>query len=110
MSALSLRKKTLPLITLSLQHDRSEAASRQQLERVVQQMQDQFGGWVRKTSWSHDRKEVRLDGRGFWIEMAVDDVLFHITGDIPLLANLFGGGISTGIQRIVESTFHKQLR
>ena len=65
---------------------------------------------IRQTVWSPDRSEARLDGRGFWIEMSVDDVLAHVTGDIPILGHLLGGGVSSSVQQIVQKTFQKQLR
>lgn len=100
----------MPLITLSLKHDETLEEAQQHLESAVRQVQGLFGMMVRQIVWSPDRSEVRLDGRGFWIEMWVDDVLVHVTGDIPLLGHLLGSRVSTGVQQIVQKTFQKQLR
>ena len=100
----------MPLISLSLKHDKSLEAAQRDLEAVVQQVRDLFGMMIRQTVWSTDRSEVRLDGIGFWIEMSVDDVLLHVSGDMPLLGHLLGSRVSSGVQQIVQKTFQKQLR
>lgn len=100
----------MPSITLSLKHDKTLEEARQHLETVVQQFQELFGMLIQQTVWSPDRSEVRLDGRGFWIEMSVDEVLVHVTGDIPLLGHLLSRRVSSGVQQIVQKTFQKQLR
>jgi len=98
------------LITLSLKHDKTLDEARHDLETVVEQVQSLFGMMIRRTLWTPDRSEVKLDGLGFWIEMSVDDVLLHVRGDMPLLSHLLGGRISTSVQQIVQKTFQKQLR
>ena len=100
----------MSLIALSLKHDKTLEEARGDLESVVQQVHDLFGMLIRQTVWSPDQSEVRLDGRGFWIEMSVDDVLVHVTGDIPVLGHLLGGRVSSSVQQIVQKTFQKQLR
>ena len=100
----------MPLISLSLKHDKSWEAAQRDLESVVQQVEGLFGMMIRRIMWSPDRSEVRLDGIGFWIEMSVDDVLLHVSGDMPLLGHLLGSRVSTGVQQIVQKTFQKQLR
>lgn len=99
----------MPMITLSLKHDKTLEEAKHHLETAVQQVQSQFGMLIRQAVWSDDHREVRLDGTGFWIEMSVDDVLVHVTGDLPLLSRLLGGNVSSGIQQIVQKTFQKRL-
>jgi hypothetical protein len=100
----------VPLISLSLKHEKPLQAAQRDLESVVQQVQSLFGMMIRRIMWSPDRREVRLDGIGFWMEMSVDEVLFHVSGDMPLLGHLLGSRVSTGVQQIVQKTFQKQLR
>jgi hypothetical protein len=99
----------MPLITLSLKHDKTLDEAQQLLRTVVEQIRSQFGMLIQKVSWSEDSCEVRLDGLGFWMEMSVDEVLLHVAGDLPLLSQLLGGPATAGIQQIVQQTFRKQL-
>jgi hypothetical protein len=52
---------------------------------------------------------VKLDGAGFWVEMWVDARDVHATGDIPILAGLFGSRLGSGLKQILEQTFQKKL-
>ena len=81
------------------------AAWRQRSHKVM----SQFGALVRQVIWSSDHHRVRLDGRGFWVELWVDAQNVHATGDIPLLGALLGNPIAAGLKQILQQTFRKQL-
>jgi hypothetical protein len=99
----------MPLINLSIQHGQSLEEARSRLETAVHKVLSQFGAFVRHTAWSADHSSVRLDGRGFWIELWVDALEVHATGDIPLLGALLGSPVATGLKQILQQTFRKQL-
>jgi hypothetical protein len=99
----------MPLINLSVQHGQSFEEARSRLEAAVHKVMSQFGALVRQVAWSADRSRVRLDGRGFWVELWVDAHDVHATGDIPLLGALFGKPIAAGLNQILLQTFRKQL-
>ena len=50
-----------------------------------------------------------LAGTGFDVEMRVDPVELHVVGDIPFLGQLLAGPVMSGVQGILQQTFHKQL-
>ena len=75
----------------------------------MQRISGQFGPLVRRVAWAPDRDRVKLEGAGFWVEMWVDARDVHATGDIPMLAGLLGSQLGSGLKRIVEQTFRKQL-
>jgi hypothetical protein len=64
---------------------------------------------IRRIEWSTDRCKVRLDGRGFWVEMWVDAQAVYIIADIPALGGLLGDHVATGLKQIVQRTFQKTL-
>ena len=99
----------MPLIDLTLQHGQTLAEARQRLETTVTEIQSRFAMLVQRVEWAADRNRVKLDGRGFWIEMTVDAQAFHATGDILILGQLLGGQVSSGLRQIVERTFQKRL-
>jgi hypothetical protein len=99
----------MPLINLSVQHGQSLAEARSRLEMAVHKVLSQFGALVRQVEWSADHSKVRLDGRGFWVELWVDAQEVHATGDIPLLGALLGRPIAAGLKQILQQTFRKQL-
>jgi hypothetical protein len=99
----------MPLISLSVQHGQSLEEAQSRLEVAVHKVMSQFGALVRQVTWSTDHRRVRLDGRGFWLELWVDAQAVHATGDIPLLGALLGSPITAGLKQIMQQTFRKQL-
>ena len=97
----------MPLIDLTLQHGQTLDEARRRLERTVQEVNAQFGAMIQRTEWTADRSRVKLTGVGFWVEMSVDAVALHATGDIPILDRLLGGQVGTGLRQILERTFQK---
>ena len=97
----------MPLIDLTLQHGQTLDEARRRLERTVQEVNAQFGAMIQRIEWAADRSRVKLMGVGFWVEMSVDAVALHATGDIPILGRLLGGQISAGFRQILERTFQK---
>lgn len=99
----------MPLIDMSVQHGQSLEEARSHLETAVHKVVSQFGALVRDVAWSADHSWVRLDGRGFWVELWVDAQAVHATGDIPLLGALLGRPVAAGLKQILQQTFRKQL-
>ena len=99
----------MPLITLSMQHGQTRDEARNRLEAAVSEVRKLFGPLIQHVIWSADRTQVHIDGAGFWIEMVVDAQSVHATGDIAVLGRLLSGPMSTGLKRIMQQTFHKQL-
>jgi hypothetical protein len=99
----------MPLIDLTVKHGRTLDDARRGLETAVQRVTAQFGAMVRRVEWAADRNRVKLDGVGFWVEMWVDAEAVYATGDIPVLAGLFGGQLGSGLKQILQQTFQKKL-
>jgi hypothetical protein len=99
----------MPLINLTLEHGRTLEEARRHLETAVHQISGQFGSLVRRVAWDADRSRVKLEGVGFWIEMAVDAQVVHATGDVPILGGLLGSSLSSGLKQILQVTFRKKL-
>ncbi|MGH7263759.1 MAG: polyhydroxyalkanoic acid system family protein [Candidatus Rokuibacteriota bacterium] len=99
----------VPLISLTIQHGRTQEEARHRLEAAVHEVSAKFGAMLRRVEWAADRNRVRLEGVGFWVEMWVDAQAVHATGDAPILGRLFGGPLSSRLKEIIEQTFQKQL-
>ena len=99
----------MPLIDLTLRHGQTLEEARRRLEMTVNEVNARFGSMIRRTEWISDRSRVKVDGVGFWLEMAVDAQLLHATGDIPILGRLLGSQFESGVKQIVEQTFQKKL-
>jgi hypothetical protein len=96
-----------PLINLSIQHGQTLEEAQRHLETAVHEVHSRFGTLLRQVEWSDDRRRVRLDGRGVWVEMRVDAQAVHVAADIPVLGGLLGGPMATGLKQIVQRTFQK---
>jgi hypothetical protein len=99
----------MPVINVSVQHGQSLDEARSRLETAVSKLTNQFRALVHRVTWSTDRNRVRLDGRGFWVELWVDAIEVHATGDIPFLGALLGSPLTAGLKQILQQTFRKQL-
>jgi Putative polyhydroxyalkanoic acid system protein (PHA_gran_rgn) len=99
----------VPLISLTIQHGRTQEEARHRLETAVHEVSARFGTLLRQVEWAADRNRVRLEGVGFWVEMWVDAQAVHTTGDAPILGPLFGDPLASRLKQIVEQTFRKQL-
>jgi hypothetical protein len=99
----------MALINLSVKHGRTLDEARAGMEQAVQQTLAQFGAVVQQIDWSSDRTRVRLAGSGFQAEMWVDAVEAHVTGDVPILGQLFAGPAIAGLKGILENSFRKRL-
>ena len=99
----------MSLIDLRFQHGQTVNEARRRLQSTVDDVQRQFGPAIRSATWSPDRDQVKLEGVGFWLALAVDAHTLHAKGDIALLGRLLGGQMRAGLDRILERTFHKRL-
>jgi putative polyhydroxyalkanoic acid system protein len=102
-------ERAMSLINLSVKHGRSLEEARSSLEAAVHKVHSQFKALIHQVAWSADRNRVRLDGVGFWVEMWVDALEVHVSGDLPLLGRLLGSPMATALRRIVQQTFQKKL-
>jgi hypothetical protein len=98
----------VPLINLTFQHGQTLDEAGHHLQTTVDQVSRQFPAFVRRVEWAGDRKRVKLEGVGFWVEMWVDAQELHATGDIPTL-RLLGGSLNSGLKQILQQTFQKKL-
>lgn len=99
----------MPLIDLTVHHGRSLEEARRRLEAAVDEISRRFAALVQRVEWAADRDRVKLEGRGFRVEMRVDAQVVHVTADVPVLGGLLGGQLVSGLKQILQQTFQKQL-
>ena len=99
----------VPLINLTIEHHQTQEEARRRLETAVHEISAKLGPMVRRVEWATDRNRVKLEGTGFWIEMWIDALAVHVTGDSPLLGRLLAGPLGSRLKQIVQRTFQRQL-
>jgi hypothetical protein len=99
----------MSLLNLTIKHGRSLDDARSQLNKTVQEAQTRFGSLIQRVEWSAGRERVKLAGMGFEIEMWVDAVEVHLTGDVPWLGELIGRPVLKALEAVVRDNFPKQL-
>jgi hypothetical protein len=99
----------VPLISLTIQHHQTQEEARRRLEIAVHEISTKLGAMLRQVEWAADRNRVKLEGVGFWIELWVDALAVHVTGDAPIVGRLLGGPLGSRLKQIVERTFQKRL-
>jgi Putative polyhydroxyalkanoic acid system protein (PHA_gran_rgn) len=96
-------------LQLTVKHGRTLEEARKQLEHAVDEVRGRFALLIHRVEWADDRNSVILSGTGFFVEMRVDAQDVYVTGDIPLLGQLLGGPLASGVKKIVRQTFQKRL-
>lgn len=99
----------MSLISMTMNHGRSQDEARAAMEQAVRDLQQQFKALVRRADWDADRNRVRVEGIGFWVEMKVDPQQVHVAGDVPVLGKLLGSPLGAGIKQIMRRSFDKAL-
>src|SRR5262245_53264631 len=99
----------MPLISLTIQHHQTQDEARRRLEAAVQEISSRLGVMLRRVEWAPDHNRAKLEGVGFWIELWVDALAVHVTGDAPMLSRLLGGPLGSRLKQIVQRAFQKQL-
>ncbi len=99
----------MPLINLTIQHHQTQEEAKHPLETAVHEISAKIGPMVRRAEWAADRNPVKLEGTAFWIEMWVEALAIHVTGDAPLLGRLLGSPLGSRLKKIVERTFQRRL-
>ena len=99
----------MPLINLTFQHGQTLEEASRRLEAAVDQVSGQFRALVQRVDWAADRKRVKIEGVGFWLEMWVDAQTVHATGDVPILGGLLGPSLASGLKQIMQQTFPNKL-
>jgi Putative polyhydroxyalkanoic acid system protein (PHA_gran_rgn) len=99
----------MPLITLSVQHGHTVDEACSHLETAVHELTSHFGTLVRRVEWSTDRRQVRLEGSGFWLKLQVDGQAVHLSADFPVLGRLLSGSVPTRLKEILQRTFQQKL-
>src|SRR5262245_8330463 len=99
----------MPLISLTIQHGQTQDEARRRLGTAVQEISSKFGALLRRVEWTADRNRARLEGVGFWIELSVDALAVHVTGDAPVLGRLLGRSPGSRLRQIIEGAFRREL-
>jgi Putative polyhydroxyalkanoic acid system protein (PHA_gran_rgn) len=99
----------MSVVSVTVQHGRTKEDAARRLETAVGEVSTKFGAALRGVDWTADRDRVKLDGRGFVLEMWVDEQAVHATCDIPFLGRLFGPEVASQVRAIVERTFQTRL-
>ena len=95
----------MSLMNLSMKHGQTRDVARVNFEKGITEASTKFGMMIQRVEWSPDRTRAKLFGRGFVVEMWVDDQEVHATGDLPFFAKLF----EAPLKAILQRTFPKQL-
>lgn len=98
------------LLAFSMKHGLTVDKAQQQMEAATEKLQKQFGALVRQVEWTPDRRQVHISGPGIEVEMHVDALQIHVTGDLPLISRLLGGTpIVDKVKAIVQDAFRKRI-
>ncbi len=97
----------MPTFTLAVKHGRTLEAARAQMEQAINEVRSRFGSMIQRVEWSPDRNSVHLSASGVELDMRVDPVEVHVTGDIAGLAGLLSGPLLLGLQGIVRQKFER---
>jgi len=99
----------MPLITLAIKHGQTIEQAEERLRMAVADVKTRFGVMIERVQWAPDGRSVEVMGRGFDVQLRVDEEDVHVSGNITILGKLLGTPLMTGIKGILQSTFQKRL-
>lgn len=99
----------MSLIKLAIKHGQTADQAQQRLRTAVADVSTRFAPLIERVQWATDGRTVDVIGRGFDIQMNVDEQDVHVAGNIELLGKLLGTPLLTGIKGILQNTFQKRL-
>ena len=101
-------KEPMPLINLTFAHGQTLKEARRRLEKAVHEVSSQFGG-VRRVEWAADRNRVKLGESGFGSRCGSMLKTSMRPATIPILGELLGDPLASGLKQVVQQTFQKKL-
>ena len=92
-----------------MEHGASLTEARGRLRTAVSQLQATLPSAVQRVDWSGDETAVKLTGKGFDLQLRVDETRIYASGNLALLGGLLSGPVGTGLRQILQRTFSKRL-
>lgn len=100
----------MSLIKLSIRHGQTLANAQQSMEDAVQGVSTRFAPFIQTVNWSEGRQSVDIQGRGFDVQMQLDEQEVHVQGNIAILGKLLGSRAADGVKALIEGAFQKKDR
>lgn len=99
----------MSLIKLAIKHGQPIDQARERFRAAVTDITTRFAPMIRTVQWGEDGRSAAIVGRGFDIQMNVDDQDVHVAGNIEILGKLLGSPVMSGIKGILQNAFQKRL-
>ena len=86
-------------------HGMNEDEAKEEVEKIVNDVRDEFSSLVDSIDWSDDRKRAKVKGKGFSGEFKVTDSDVCIDIDLKLFARPFKGKVESRISSRMDEYF-----
>lgn len=95
----------MPDISVRRSHGMSKEEAKQKVEKVVDDVQEEFSSLVDDIKWNNDKTRADVKGKGFsgQFEVNASEVLIDI--DLKLFARPFKGKVESRINSRMDSYF-----
>jgi hypothetical protein len=100
----------MALIRVSLKHGQPLDEAIGQLDRAVGDLNARFSALIEQIHWSENGRRVNVVGKGFDLELRVDEQHVHAQGNIALLNKLLASPLSVAIKSILKRSFPESNR
>lgn len=92
-------------ISVRRTHGMSEDEAKQEVEKIVDDVRDEFSSLVNDIDWSEDKSRANVKGKGFSGEFRVDESDVAIDIDLKLFARPFKGKVESRINDRMDEYF-----
>jgi hypothetical protein len=99
----------MALVHFSFEHGSTLVEAQSRLGEAVEIVQHQAQPLLQAVEWSDSGTRALLVGRGFEVQIHVDDHAVYVVGDIPSWIKLLVNSPLIMLQKALERTFQNRL-
>ncbi len=92
-------------ISVRRAHGMSEDEAKQKVEKVVDDVQEEFSSLVDNIKWNDDKTQANVKGKGFTGQFEVNETDVMIDIDLKLFARPFRGKVEDRINSRMDTYF-----
>lgn len=89
-------------LNMSIEHGQTWEEARVNFEKGITAAGVRYGKYIRLVEWSDDRTSARLRGKGFDVQLRLDEHSIHADGEVPFFVRM----LERPIRRFVEETLN----
>ena len=89
-------------LNMSIVHGQTWEKAKANFEKGITAASARHAKYIRLVEWSDDRASARLSGKGFDVQLRLDEHSIHASGEVPFFVRLLEGPIRRFVEEILN--------